>query len=170
MPKENPKITRKSRSGKSYQANCRKIATPERCDKFIDGLRNGLSVLAAAKATGISHGQFYRVREKSQEFAKNWDAAYKDGTALLEHEAQRRAVQGTNKPVFYLGKKIATVTEYSDTLLIFLLKARDPRFRDNFQIEATDELKRLISGWQYADKKLSLSGDHVEPAGTQTAH
>lgn len=47
-----------------------------------------------------------------------------EGTDLLEDEAQRRARDGTQKPIYQGGKKVGIVNEYSDTLLIFLLKAR----------------------------------------------
>ena len=40
----------------------------------------------------------------------------------LEAEARRRAVEGVRKPVFYQGVICGWVGEYSDTLLIFLLK------------------------------------------------
>jgi len=33
------------------------------------------------------------------------------------------------KPVYYQGEQCGEVREYSDTLLIFILKARDPAYR-----------------------------------------
>ena len=37
------------------------------------------------------------------------------------------------RPVFHQGKEIGSIREYSDTLLIFMLKARRPAtFRDNY--------------------------------------
>jgi len=46
---------------------------------------------------------------------------------LIEDEAYRRAVKGVMKPTgFYKGEPGAYVTEYSDTLLIFLLKGLLP--------------------------------------------
>ena len=58
----------------------------------------------------------------------------------LEDEARRRALQGVEKPVFREGRQVGTVTEYSDTLLIFLLKARRPeKFRDRARFEALNK-------------------------------
>jgi hypothetical protein len=55
---------------------------------------------------------------------------------LLEAEARRRAVNGTTKPVFYQGERCGGIQEYSDTLLMFLLKGSRPdKFRDNAQID-----------------------------------
>jgi hypothetical protein len=46
-------------------------------------------------------------------------------------EAHRRAVEGSQKPVFHRGEVCGYVTEYSDQLLAMLLKADDPdRFTD----------------------------------------
>jgi hypothetical protein len=49
----------------------------------------------------------------------------------LEAEADRRAVKGNKKKVFYGGKEIGTTQDFSDTLLMFRLKALKPeRYRD----------------------------------------
>ena len=54
----------------------------------------------------------------------------------LELEARRRAVEGTERPVFYQGGEVGYVREYSDTLLIFLLKAHRPnKFRERVEHE-----------------------------------
>ncbi len=50
-------------------------------------------------------------------------------------------MEGTEKPVFGsmgqgLGSgRIGEVTEYSDSLLMFLIKQRDPSFRDTHRVE-----------------------------------
>jgi hypothetical protein len=49
------------------------------------------------------------------------------GTDLLEDEALRRAEDGVAEPRFYEGRLCGHVQKYSDTLLIFLLKARRPQ-------------------------------------------
>jgi hypothetical protein len=55
------------------------------------------------------------------------------GTAALEDEAVRRAYHGVEEPVFYKGVQCGSVTSYSDTLLMFLLKARKPAvYRDGY--------------------------------------
>ena len=46
---------------------------------------------------------------------------------ILEDEVDRRAVEGVEKPVgWHKGKPGGYVREYSDTLLIFLLKGDRP--------------------------------------------
>ena len=43
----------------------------------------------------------------------------------MEDEAVRRAVEGVPRPVFYQGQIVGAVQEYSDELLIRMLKARN---------------------------------------------
>lgn len=60
------------------------------------------------------------------------------GSDALEDEAIRRASQGTLKPVFYQGVQCGEVREYSDTLMMFMLKARRPeRFKERSATELT---------------------------------
>ncbi len=54
-------------------------------------------------------------------------------------EAVRRAVEGTEKPVYQQGRLVGHVQEYSDTLLIFLLKGRRPE-------KYGEKLRQEISG------------------------
>jgi hypothetical protein len=46
---------------------------------------------------------------------------------VLEEEAVRRAYHGTERPIFQKGVQVGSVKEFSDSLLMFLLKSRDPR-------------------------------------------
>ena len=56
----------------------------------------------------------------------------------LEDEAIRRAREGVDEPVFYKGEHCGNVRRYSDTLLIFMLKARKPDvYRKRASIEHT---------------------------------
>ncbi len=52
---------------------------------------------------------------------------------VLEDECLRRAVHGIEEPVFHGGKEVGTRLKYSDNLLMFLMKKRDPAYKDNFQ-------------------------------------
>ena len=110
--------------------------TPARQTTFLDALRDGETVVDAALKAGVNRDAFYRRRKADTEFASAWDDAYERGTDKLEREAQRRAVEGV--PDFKVGPggQLVEMTRYSDTLLIFLLKARRPwKFRDNVRVE-----------------------------------
>ena len=76
------------------------------------------------------------MRRRSEDFAAQWDEALEEGTDLLDAEARRRAVTGIDKPVYYKGKVVGSITKYSDRLLMFLLKAHRPqKFRDGVKVE-----------------------------------
>lgn len=111
--------------------------TPARTAVFLDALAGGLSVSSAAKAAGVPLRTMYGWREGDPAFAAEWAAAYTIGADNLEAEAQRRAVKGVEEPVFHSGKVVGSVMRYSDTLLIFMMKARDPeRFCDRARTAA----------------------------------
>lgn len=59
----------------------------------------------------------------------------------MEDEAFRRAVNGTEKPVYQGKELVGHVREYSDTLMIFMLKARRPeKFKDRVASEISGGL------------------------------
>ena len=82
------------------------------------------------------------MRRHSEDFAAQWREALEEGSDLLDAEARRRAVTGIDEPVFYKGEVVGSITKYSDSLLMFLLRAHRPQmFRDGGKVEqpgATD--------------------------------
>lgn len=115
-------------------------------EAFLSALREGASVSAAAKKAGVGRSTVYEWRNADDDFARAWDDAYETGTDAIEDEAKRRAVEGTDKPIFYKGAQVATVKEYSDTLLMQQLNARRPeKYRTNHKVEHTGGLKITIA-------------------------
>jgi len=94
-------------------------------------------VSRACMAVGIGRQTAYDNRKQDKTFAIAWDEALEISTDLLEEEARRRAFNGVKKPIYQGGKRVGYVQEYSDTLLIFLLKANRKKFRE--KIEHTGE-------------------------------
>lgn len=114
--------------------------TPKKQAQFLEVLAEGGTVKAAAFTVGITRQSLYQARDANPEFRAAWDAAIEDGTEVLEAEAFRRAVKGVERPIYSKGEIVDTVHEYSDTLLIFLLKSRDPKkYRDNLKITLVTE-------------------------------
>lgn len=94
--------------------------TPKKRESFLAALMDGESVTSAAKSIGLSRQALYRTRLGDEKFAADWDDAVECGTDCLEDEAVKRARDG------------------SDTLLIFMLKARRPeKFKDRVANEHT---------------------------------
>jgi hypothetical protein len=89
------------------------------------------NVSSAAMRAGIERSTAYRLYESAPDFAEAWDAALEVACDALELEARRRAFVGTAKPVFYKGQEVGSIREYSDTLMVVLLKAHRPgKFRE----------------------------------------
>lgn len=72
----------------------------------------------------------YKIRYKDAEFDQEWSAALLQGEKVilsrLEAEADRRAMEGYLKPIYYNGVAVGAERRYSDTLLIVRLKALAP--------------------------------------------
>lgn len=103
--------------------------TPEKGtwqQKFITTLTRSGNVSGSAKAARISRQRAYAHRAEDPDFAAAWDEALSCAVDDLEAEAWRRAKTGTLKPVYHGGKEVGKIREYSDTLLIFLLKGHRP--------------------------------------------
>lgn len=90
---------------------------------FLESLQRLPNVQRACADAGISRSVAYHHRERVKSFADAWDKAIAAGVERAEGEAWRRAVEGCDKPVFHQGEQCGAIREYSDTLLIFMLKA-----------------------------------------------
>jgi hypothetical protein len=109
-------------------------ATPEKKAAFLTALMETCSVAKACIAVDINRTTAYRWRDDDAPFAAAWEVAKDLGADVLEDEAVRRAHDGIPKPIYHMGACIDTVQEYSDTLLIFLLKgARPAKYKDRVE-------------------------------------
>jgi hypothetical protein len=134
--------------------------TPKK-GKFIAELKKTGNVSKAAELAKVARKTVYRWKDDDTKFADAWKAAIDEAADSLEEEARRRAVEGVKKPIYQGGKRIGYVQEYSDTLLIFLLKGAKPdkyreRYENNqnsFEYSAADiealneyESERILAG------------------------
>ncbi len=80
----------------------------------------------------------------------------------------RRAVEGVIKPVFHQGKRVGTLRVYSDSLLMFLLRARRPeKFADRAGTtsdSADDLIARLKAGRARIEQRAGAMPDDEPPA------
>jgi hypothetical protein len=107
-------------------------------DRFIASLRRLGNVSRACKAAGVGRMTAYDHRDSDPPFAAQWRDALEESADWLEREAWRRAVKGVERPVYQQCRKVGTVREYSDTLLVQLLKANRPeKFRENIAHQHT---------------------------------
>jgi len=112
-------------------------------------LRETGNVSAAAREAGVDVCRAYEKKATEIRFSREWDSAFEEALDNLEGELRRRALEGTEKPVYYGGKEIGKIRSYNDNLAMFLLKARrghifyggdDPQ-SDPFQKENTENVR-----------------------------
>ena len=125
----------------------------------------------ACEAVDIARITAYEWRDNDEEFASEWDRAKKIGLDTLEDEATRRAFEGVDKPIVYQGVITGTMREYSDTLLVFLLKGGKPdKYRERtsseisgpgggpVQLSDTERAARIASLLALAAKRKAEDG------------
>ncbi|GGG97530.1 terminase [Pedobacter zeae] len=101
---------------------------------FLENVALYGNITEAARKSKLDRKTMYRWRSEEPGFAKAWDEAAEIGIEAIEDEARRRAFKGTLKPIYQGGVKVGTVREYSDTLLIFLLKgAKGAKYKERVQ-------------------------------------
>ncbi len=107
---------------------------------FLAALAKRGNISDACKAARIHRSTAYDHQQSDEQFAAAWLVALDEGADVLEAEAHRRSVSGLVRKKFTkdgdpiidpaTGKQYVEL-EYSDTLLIFLLKgARPEKYRD----------------------------------------
>ncbi len=117
-------------------------------DKFLASYAKCGNITKAAKAAKVDRKTVYNRQEADAEFEAAMNAAQEEAVDLLEEEARRRAADGTLKPIFYKGEKVATVREYSDTLLIVLLKANRPeKYKERADITSGGKVIKAYIGF-----------------------
>jgi len=110
---------------------------PAKRDKFLEALADTGQVNSACAVAGIVKATAYNWRKSDKEFAAKWSEAIDQSTSELEDEAISRAM------------------DKSDNLLMFLLKSRDPKYRDRSTQDVNikgkvDIVARLQKGREYA--------------------
>jgi len=135
---------------------------------FLDNLRATGNVSEAARSVGRRRSAVYALRRADPSFASLWEEALEDAADRLEREALRRAVEGTHEDRFFQGQAVGGITRYSDSLLMFLLRARrpglfDPHFRGRMPVlsEDDDRIKAQL------DRKMEKFADAFATGRTQ---
>jgi transposase-like protein len=104
------------------------------------------TVRYACKVAGVGRSTVYEWRQKDEAFALAWADIEEATTEAMEREAYRRAVEGVTEPLVSAGKRVCDTTKFSDTLLIFMLKARRPeKYRDNVRVEHSGTVQHEVS-------------------------
>ena len=110
--------------------------------RFLAAFEEHITVSEACRVAGVSRRNVYDERARNADFDEAWKVVEERTTEAMEREGYRRAVEGwVEREEFVLnedGERVPTlvVRKWSDTLLIFLLKARRPGvYREQHRIE-----------------------------------
>jgi hypothetical protein len=115
---------------------------------FLAALEASGNVSAAARRAATHRGTAYRHRAADPSFREAWDEALEVALDALEAEARRRALEGWDEPVFHAGEICGHIRKYDAALLMFLMKAYRPEFRDHARVEHSGDTTVRV---EYAD-------------------
>jgi hypothetical protein len=163
VPDRTPEIT-SSRVRDEYN---RKINSRQFKRIFLNNFVLKKNVAKACKQTGITRGQFNRWIKNDPQFKRDYNDLVEALTDLLLEKAILRASKGTERHKFFKGEMIIdprtgkpyVEREYSDSLLMFLLKGLRPdTFGDKNQVEV-----KTTSQSQFEKEALGkLSDEEIE--------
>jgi hypothetical protein len=137
-------MAKRARTNGTPKKQTGKFRTEKWKQIFIEELARSGNVLLSTRKAGVGRNTVYEARKVDPAFADQWDDAIDEAVDLLEAVARGRAVNGTDKPVYQGGVQVGTIRQYSDALLMFLLKAHRPeRFRDSYDLaKAVDAITK----------------------------
>lgn len=96
---------------------------------FLEALAESGMVSEACAKAGVNRSTAYRARQADEAFALAWADVEERATEELERVVLKRAIEG------------------SDTLAMFLLKARRPeKYRENVKVEHAGSVARSYDG------------------------
>jgi hypothetical protein len=136
---------------------------------FLNTLRETGVVAWAARIAGRSRSGFDTLKRRDPEFSKLWDDALEEATGLVEHEALRRAVYGTERFEVSGGEVVRHPetgepikrVEYSDSLMAMILKARIQSYANKQRIDVTHNYGNA-GAVITADQIMKLSEDEQD--------
>ena len=106
--------------------------TPRTRARVIEEFRKLGRIDLACAAVEVDRTDHYRWIKRHADYRAAFEEAREQVNGLLEDEAFRRAHHGTMRPVTVAGQ-LVMVHEFSDQLLMFLLKCRNPSVFGDFQ-------------------------------------
>lgn len=126
-----------------------------RAPVFLKQYRILGNIQLAAEAAKWDKSMHYRLMRKDPKYRALFAEAKKAAIELLEDEAQRRAVHGTYRPIYWQGEKVGEELVYSDQLLQFLLRGEKPeKYRDRYDHSTNTNVNVRFSGGM--DQLLAL--------------
>jgi len=98
----------------------------------------------SAIMAGVAPGRMAYLSKKNSDLRDREMMAMQGYCELIEAAIHERAIDGVERGVYYKGERIATERHYSDSLLLALAKAHDPRYRDKLSVDANVKAGVLV--------------------------
>lgn len=95
---------------------------------FLQAYANLGTITAAARAAGCDPSRHRNDWVKDPKYLADFQEAHHQACDLFETEMIRRATRGTDRPVFHQGKQCGAIREYSDSLLLAIMRAKKPEY------------------------------------------
>lgn len=107
-------------------------------------------MIRAARWAKLNRASHYNWMREDESYKERFREAEVTAARTLEDEAVRRAHEGLRKAVRYKGRIVGYETEYSDTLLLALLKGNNPdKFKDRSSFDGkvqVDDIRKRVVG------------------------
>jgi AcrR family transcriptional regulator len=116
---------------------------------FLNALCGGESVSKAAKAAGVARSTLYYWKGEDEAFSDAWDDALTQGTHALIDEVKDRAFDRKDR--------------FSHILLMFLLKQRDPSFREAYKTEGKLTVEH-VKEFDFTSKEIDQAVEILQAA------
>jgi hypothetical protein len=110
---------------------------------FLEAYAKVGNITRAADMVGISRQSHYDWMAGDPAYEPKFRQAMREATDVLREAAWTRAVDGVETTIFDKnGVAVGESVKYSDTLLIFLMKAASPgEFRDNYRVQVEGSIE-----------------------------
>lgn len=110
---------------------------------FLTELKQRANISDACRVAGIDRSTAYYWLNHDEYFASQWADAEAIANDALRREAWRRATDGVSEPIVSMGKLVRdettgqplTVQKYDTPLLMMLMRARMPEYRDTKNVD-----------------------------------
>lgn len=160
MAHRDPKTKRRNRPLRRLSEIAKQTAKADFLEEFIKhGYMQGAFTAACVRSPWLTRNWLYLQRDSDPKFGEAWLEALEIGTEKLEQEAYRRAHEGVKKPIYQGGEKVGSVREFSDTLMMFLLKARRPKvYRERVDVNVGGQVNH-----QHVHIYMPSNGREVAP-------
>lgn len=122
---------------------------------FLEAFSVTGTVSGAAKRSGVHRSMHYDWLQDPT-YTEGFKDAERMAADALVTEARRRALEGTEKPVFQGGTQVGTIVEYSDRLLELLLRGALPAIYRESAKQADPDAAPLDMGISERQRQLLM--------------